>query len=178
MKLALHTFSFILMLVVATTAKATIEVGSPAPVLTAINQDGKPVDFGKLYKENKYVLVYFYPKADTPGCTAQANSLKDSYETLHNKNGMAILGVSADERDIQKDFQRKYSIPFDLIADPDKKVIEAFGVPSLLGFAKRQAFLIEAGKVVWLDRSASTKDQAADVIQFLENNKAKKSTTK
>lgn len=178
MKFALSIFSFFFtMFLIVSVEAVTIEIGSRAPTLTATNQDGKSVNLGKLYNNNKYVLVYFYPKADTPGCTDQANSLKDAYETLHGKNGMAILGVSADEQDIQKDFQKKFSIPFDLIADPDKKVMKAFGVPSLMGFAKRQAFLIEAGKVVWLDRSASTKNQADDIIKYLES-KSKQQPTK
>ena len=109
MKLLVTIFSFFFVTFLLADIKAsTIEVGSNAPSIVASNQDGKAIDFAKLYKENKYVLIYFYPKADTPGCTDQANSLKDSYETLHGKNGMAILGVSADEQDIQKDFQKKY----------------------------------------------------------------------
>ncbi len=146
-----------------------LKVGAPAPIVTGINQDGKSVDFGKAYKNNKYVLVYFYPKADTPGCTAQANSLKDSYEVLHDKKGMAIFGVSADEVAIQKDFQKKYKLPFDLIADEKKIVINAFGVPTTMGFAKRQAFLIKEGKVAWLDKDASTKEQADDILNYLKN---------
>ena len=145
-----------------------LQVGAPAPVVKGINQDGKTVDFEKAYKENKYVLVYFYPKADTAGCTAQANSLKDAYEVLHNKKGMTIFGVSADEVAIQKDFQKKYKLPFDLIADEKKTVINAFGVPTTLGFAKRQAFLIKAGKVAWLDKAASTKEQANDIMKYLK----------
>ena len=151
-----------------------LKVGTPAPVVQAVNQDGKTVDFAKEYKNNKYVLVYFYPKADTPGCTAQANSLKDSYDVLHVKNGIQILGVSADEVAIQKDFKMKYKLPFDLIADEKKTVIKAFGVSTTLGFASRQAYLIKDGKIAWLDKSASTKEQAQDVIKFL-NNEARES---
>jgi len=146
-----------------------LKVGTPAPIVQGINQDGKTVDFAKEYKNNKYVLVYFYPKADTPGCTAQANSLKDSYDELHVKNGIQILGVSADEVAIQKDFQKKYKLPFDLIADDKKTVIKAFGVSTTLGFASRQAYLIKDGKIAWFDKSASTKEQAQDVIKFLNN---------
>lgn len=148
-----------------------LKVGASAPVVQGVNQDGKIVDFAKEYKKNKYVLVYFYPKADTPGCTAQANSLKDSYGDLHEKKGMAIFGVSADEVAIQKDFQKKYKLPFDLIADEKKAVIDAFGVSTTMGFASRQAYLIKDGKIVWLDKSASTKEQAQDVLKFLESEK-------
>lgn len=146
-----------------------LKIGAPAPIVKGINQDGKTVDFAKEYKDNKYVLVYFYPKADTPGCTAQANSLKGSYGDLHDKKGMAIFGVSADEVAIQKDFQKKYKLPFDLIADDKKQVIKAFGVSTTMGFASRQAYLIKDGKIAWLDKSASTKEQAQDVLKYLNS---------
>lgn len=150
-----------------------LQVGSKAPIVSGVNQDGVEVNLGDAYKKHKYVLVYFYPKADTPGCIDQANSLKDSYDELHSKKDMVVYGVSADEVAIQKDFQRKYKLPFDLIADENKKVIGAFGVPTTLGFAKRQAYLIKEGKIAWFDKSASTKEQATDIIKYLNNEKAK-----
>lgn len=162
-----------LLLMIAPSARA-VEVGSKAPVFQAKNQDGKLIDFGKVYKDSKLVFIYFYPKADTPGCTDQANSLKNSYEVLHGKSGVAVFGVSSDEQDILKDFRKKYSLPFDLIADTDKSVIKAFDVPSLAGFAKRQAFLIQEGRIVWLDRSASTKNQAEDILNFLNSTNERK----
>lgn len=150
---------------------ADLQIGADAPKITATNQDGKVVNFDEVYKKNKFVLVYFYPKADTPGCTAQANSLKDAYEELNGRRGVAVLGVSSDAPDIQKDFQKKYSLPFDLIADEKKEVMRAFGVSSFIRYASRQAFLIKEGKVAWLDRSASTKELAQDVLKFLESEK-------
>jgi thioredoxin-dependent peroxiredoxin len=147
-----------------------LSVGSTAPTPTGINQDGVEVNFAQVFKDNKYVLIYFYPKADTPGCTAQACSIRDSFEALQ-KLGVVVYGVSSDSTKAQKEFQKKYKLPFNLIADEKKNVIKAFGVPSLLGFAKRQAFLVKDGKIVWLDREASTKEQAQDILKYLEQDK-------
>ena len=119
-----------------------------------------------VYAAQEYTLVYFYPKADTPGCTAQGCSLRDSYEGLQEK-GVAVIGVSIDSVEDQKAFKEKYHLPFTLIADLDKTVVKAFGVPALMGFAKRQAFLIKGGKIVWADYSAATSEQAADVLKVI-----------
>ena len=80
---------------------------------------------------------------------------------------MAVIGVSIDSVEDQKAFKEKYRLPFPLIADLDKKVVKAFGVPALMGFAKRQAFLIKGGQIIWADYSASTSDQAADVLKVI-----------
>jgi len=143
-----------------------IDIGAPAPAITAIDQDGTPVSFPDIYKKGT-TLVYFYPKADTPGCTKEACSLRDSFPTLRAR-GLQILGVSEDQQDAQKNFQAKYNLPFTLIADHDGAVAKAFGVPTTLGFAKRQSFLIQDGKIVWSDLKASTSQQAADVTAALD----------
>ena len=142
-----------------------LEIGATAPDVTALNQDGNPVSLGSLYKEGM-VLVYFYPKADTPGCTKQACSLRDDFEALSDK-GVTVVGVSTDTPEAQKKFQEKYHLPFTLMADTDQKIVGAFGVPTRMGTAARQAFLIQNGKVVWRDLSASTAEQAADVLAAL-----------
>ncbi len=137
-------------------------VGSPAPTPTGTAQDGSSVSFAEVYRSG-LVLVYFYPKADTPGCTAQACSLRDAYADLQGE-GLTVLGVSIDTPAAQTKFRTKHLIPFTLIADEDGAVAKAFGVPTLLGLAaKRQAFLIRDGNVVWSDLSAATKGQADDV---------------
>jgi thioredoxin-dependent peroxiredoxin len=143
-----------------------LEVGAPAPSVSGIDQDGQPVALGELYKKG-LVLVYFYPKSGTSGCTKQACSLRDSYETL-TERGVTVVGVSAEGVAAQKAFVEEYELPFTILADADKKVIEAFGVPSTMGFASRQAFLIKDGVVVWRDLKASTEKQAADVIAALD----------
>jgi len=148
------------------TPSRAIDVGATAPAVTGIDQDGNSVSFGDVYKKG-VTLVYFYPKADTPGCTKEACSLRDGIADLRGR-GLQILGVSEDEAAAQKKFQAKYNLPFTLIADHDGAVAKAFGVPTTMGFAKRQSFLIQDGKVVWRDLTASTSQQAADVGKALD----------
>ena len=148
------------------TPSRALDVGAPAPAITALDQDGNNVSFADIYKKG-VTLVYFYPKADTPGCTKEACSLRDSIAGL-SARGLQILGVSEDKPDAQKKFQVKYSLPFTLIADSDGSVARAFGVPTAGGFAKRQSFLVQDGKIVWRDLNASTANQAADVNKALD----------
>ena len=148
---------------------APLEIGAPIPDVSGVDQAGKPVALKEVAAKG-FVLVYFYPKADTPGCTAQACSLRDAYQELQEK-GVRILGVSADGVEAQHKFQEKYHLPFELIADKEGKVIDAFGVPRIpvIGFASRQAYLFKDGVLVWRDLSASTKQQAADVLKVLDD---------
>jgi thioredoxin-dependent peroxiredoxin len=103
----------------------TLQKGDKAPNFKALDQDG---NLHKLedYAEKKLV-VFFYPKASTPGCTAEACDLRDNFEQF-TKNNYALLGVSADSQKAQAKFKDKYQLPFPLIADEDKAVINAFGV--------------------------------------------------
>ena len=144
-----------------------LAVGSAAQVLTATNQDGEPVDFAKVYATGT-TLVYFYPKAGTAGCTAQACSLRDSFADL-SEEGLHILGVSADKPESQKKFQQQNNLPFPLIADTDGKVAAAFGVPTTMGLAKRQSFLISNGNIVWTSLQAKTAEHAQEVKIALQS---------
>jgi peroxiredoxin Q/BCP len=150
----------------ATSAAAEpLAEGTAIPEISQKNQDDQIVKLAEAGASG-WLLVYFYPKADTPGCTKQACSLRDSYAQLGEK-GVRIYGVSIDSAKAQKAFKEKYKLPFDLLADEDAKVVTAFGVPKKLGFASRQAFLFKDGKLVWRDLSASTDKQAADVLAWL-----------
>ncbi len=146
-----------------------IAVGANAPILKSMDENGNSVHLGDLYGKG-LVLVYFYPKADTPGCTKQACSLRDAYTTLSDL-GVTVVGVSMDTAQDQLAFKEKYNLPFTLLADKSGEVVKAFGVPVRMrgenGFASRQAFLIEDGKVVWRDLKASTEEQAKDVLAVL-----------
>ena len=142
-----------------------LPVGAKAPSPAAVDQDGTPLSLADLYAHGP-VLVYFYPKADTPGCTAQACSLRDSFTEL-SREGLQVVGVSLDKSASQRAFKDKYKLPFPLIADTEGVVAKAFEVPTLGGFAKRQAFLIKDGVVAWADLSASTSKQAEDVRKAL-----------
>ncbi len=152
-------------LIAACATAEPLAVGAALPDISPKNQDGDPVKLAE-FGASCHLLVYFYPKADTPGCTKQACSLRDSYAQLADK-GVKVLGVSMDGAKAQKAFRDKYKLPFDLLADEDGTVVKAFGVPSKLKFASRQAFLFKDGKLVWRDLSASTAQQAADVLDYL-----------
>lgn len=148
-------------------AAEPLKVGDRAPAVSAPTDEGAVLDLAAVYPQGM-TLVYFYPKADTPGCTAQGCSLRDEYAALTDK-GVRVIGVSTDTVEAQSRFRAKYHLPFTLLADHDKKVVEAFGVPTTMGFASRQAYLIDkSGKVVWADYKAKTKEQAADVLRVLK----------
>ena len=147
-----------------------LDVGAEAPRITAVDQNGAPLDFAEAYAKGP-TLVFFYPKADTPGCTAQACSLRDAFESLQAEN-LQILGVSRDSAEAQKKFQESHNLPFPLVADKDGKVAEAFGVPAMGGvlpFSKRQSFLIQDGKIVWKAESAGTAKHAKEVQSALDS---------
>ena len=148
-----------------------MKIGTTIPLLTAKDQDGKEVDLATYGKEG-YLLVFFYPKANTPGCTAQACSLRDGNAELTQRN-VKVLGVSADQVSAQKSFVTNQKLPYPLLADADNKIIQAFGVGGLFGFAKRSAFLFRDGKLVWQDPKGSTHDQAKVVLEYLDSLKSK-----
>ena len=145
---------------------SALEVGSPAPVPSALDENAATIDFADVYQKG-VTLVYFYPKADTPGCTSQACSLRDSFAGLKVR-GVQVLGVSSDKPEAQRKFRAKHKLPFSLIADSDGKVASAFGVPSLLGFTKRQSFLVKDGKIVWRNLSVSPATHLANVNTALD----------
>jgi thioredoxin-dependent peroxiredoxin len=143
-----------------------LNLGDPIPAVTAVDQDGTMVNLADAGKSG-YTLVYFYPKAMTPGCTAQACSLRDAYSDLRSK-GVRIFGVSLDTVDAQKKFHEKEHLPFVLLSDRNRKLTSAFGVPLILNsLATRQTYLFKDGKLVWLDTHASTDKQARDVLEVL-----------
>ena len=150
---------------------SSMNLGSQIPALSARDQEGKILDLPAYGKEG-YLLVFFYPKANTPGCTAQACSLRDRYADL-SKRGVKIVGVSADEVASQKKFVDNQKLPYPLLADTENKMIQAFGVGGLFGFAKRSAFLFRDGKLIWQDPKGSTQDQAKVVLEYLDSIKVK-----
>ena len=151
---------------IAMTNAEPIAIGADIPDVASVDENDKAVDLGEM-KEG-LVFVYFYPKADTPGCTKQACSLRDAYEKVTDA-GIKVFGVSSDTPEAQKAFKDKFSLPFTLIADSEGKVIDAFGVPKKgNGMASRQAYLFKDGKLVWKDESASTEEQAADVLKAID----------
>jgi thioredoxin-dependent peroxiredoxin len=143
-----------------------LNIGDTLPAVTAQDQDGNVVQLTAA-GQSGYTLVFFYPKAMTPGCTAQACSLRDAYSELQNR-GVKIFGVSLDTVESQKKFQEKEHLPFVLLSDRQKKITSAFGVPVILNsLATRQAYLFKEGTLVWMDTHASTGSQASDVLEVL-----------
>ena len=102
-----------------------LSVGDIAPDITGNIQDGTSFDWKQL--KGKGLILFFYPKDNTPGCTAEACSLRDSFEALRDK-GYELLGVSADSEKKHQNFISKFSLPFDLLADTEKEILNAFGV--------------------------------------------------
>jgi peroxiredoxin Q/BCP len=150
----------------ATAPAATpLAVGASAPKVSAKDQDGKTVNFADVYAKGT-TLVYFYPKANTPGCTKQGCSLRDQWSELQAK-GVQVLGVSGDKPEAQKAFRDQFSFPFPLIADDDGKVAAAFGVPAMKpGIFKRTSFLVKDGKIAWtMTDKTTTETHAADVLK-------------
>ena len=140
--------------------------GDPAPDFTLKNQDGKAVKLSDF--KGKPVLVYFYPKDDTPGCTKEACALRDSYSQF-TKQGAVILGVSAQDEKSHQQFRKKHKLPFDLLVDKDGAVGKKFGVNLIegAGVHERKSVLIgRDGKVL---RVYDTVDPAAHAGQVLKD---------
>jgi peroxiredoxin Q/BCP len=140
-----------------------------APDVEGVDQDGKTVKLAEVYKANPFVVVYFYPKADTPGCTKQGCSLRDAHDDL-TKMGVKVIGVSADDVAAEKAFSDKFHFPFTLLADKEGKVIDAFKVQKIKGtMASRQCFIVKNGMVVWHDPKGATDTQADEVKAALKD---------
>jgi peroxiredoxin Q/BCP len=146
-------------------ASAPLAVGAPAPKVTAKDQEGKPINFADVYAKG-VTLVYFYPKANTPGCTKQGCSLRDQWSELQAK-GVQVIGVSGDKPEAQKAVREKFHFPDPLVADDDGKVAAAFGVPAMRpGIFKRTSFLVKDGKIAWnMTDKTTTETHAADVLK-------------
>ena len=102
-----------------------LKEGDKAPAFTAKDQDGNTVSLSDFKGQN--VILYFYPQDDTPTCTKEACNFRDNYQSLLSK-GFAVIGVSFDNEKSHKKFIKKYSLPFPLISDADKKIIEGYGI--------------------------------------------------
>ena len=152
-----------------------IEEGNSAPDFSGIDQDGKSISLAD-FKGQKVVL-YFYPKDDTPGCTAQACNLRDNHSELLSK-GINIIGVSADTSAKHQKFITKYDLPFPLIADTEKSLIQAFGVWGEKKFMgkvydgiHRTSFVInEEGIVIKRINKVKTKDHTNQILEALSLN--------
>lgn len=147
----------------------TLKVGDKAPNFNILNQDEKPVALSDF--AGKKLVLFFYPKASTPGCTAEACNLRDNVDHLKAK-GYEILGASADAPKAQKKFQEKYELPYDLLADVDHELLKAYQVWGPKKFMGREydgihrvTFLIdENGVITDVIDKVKTKDHAAQIL--------------
>ncbi len=148
----------------------TLKVGDKVPDFSVSDQDGNTVNLSD-YKGKK-LIVFFYPKANTPGCTAEACNLRDHYSELQTA-GYSLLGVSADNQKKQSKFKNKFEFPFPLLADEDHAVINAFGVwgPKKFmgreydGIHRKTFMMDEEGVVTRVIDKVKTKDHAAQLLE-------------
>ena len=146
-----------------------LKVGDKAPSINALDQFGNKISLED-FKGSK-IVIYFYPKDDTPGCTAEACSLRDNYKVLMDK-GFRIIGVSADNSKSHMKFTEKYQLPFPLIPDTDKKIIQDYGVWGRKKFMGREfdgiirtTFVIgEDGNILKVFEKVDTKDHANQIL--------------
>ncbi len=145
-----------------------LKVGDTAPDFSAKDQDGRDVKLSDF--AGKRVVLYFYPKDDTPGCTKEACSFRDADAVFIGK-GIKVLGVSTDDEKSHQKFISKFQLPFDLLADTDKKIVEAYGVwgeKSMYGKTymgtNRKTFLIDDGKIVCIFDKVNVAEHADEVL--------------
>lgn len=120
-------------------------IGSEAIDFESVDQNGKRVRLVEF--RGKTVALYFYPKDNTPGCTVEACSFRDDMGILA-KAGIVVLGVSTDSAESHKRFEKKHDLNFTLVADPDKKIVESYGVKGSFGTARRVTFLIDRNGII------------------------------
>lgn len=147
-----------------------LKTGEKLPEFSGVNQEGKEIHSSDF--KGKKLVVYFYPKASTPGCTAEACNLRDNYQLLL-KQGFQILGISADSIKRQKAFSDKYNLPFDLIADEQREIIEKFGVwqlkkfmgKELMGIVRTTFIFDEKGICIEVIEQVKTKEHASQILK-------------
>lgn len=139
----------------------TLSVGTAAPAFTTTDDRGNNVSLADF--KGKTVVLYFYPKDDTPGCTKQAQSFRDSFTEYQNKD-MVVLGVSRDDQVSHQKFKEKYDLPFTLLVDSDGAITQAYDVDGG-GYAKRVTYIIDGnGTITKVDSNVNTSTHAKDVL--------------
>jgi peroxiredoxin Q/BCP len=150
-----------------------LQEGQKAPEFSAKDQDGKSINLADF--AGKTVVLYFYPKDDTPGCTAEACDFRDNYQGLSEKD-IVVLGVSVDDEKSHKKFIAKHSLPFTLLADTDKEIVSSYGVwgeKSMYGKTymgtNRKTFIIDKeGNIAHIISKVDTKNSTAQVLELLK----------
>ncbi|MCL4451289.1 MAG: peroxiredoxin [Candidatus Thermoplasmatota archaeon] len=142
-----------------------LKAGTSAPDFEALDHDGNKVKLSSF--KGKPVVLYFYPKDDTPGCTAEACNFRDNTE-LFEKKGIKVIGVSTDTVSSHKKFYNKYGLTFTLVSDSDKKISESYG--TLNGSTdKRVTYIIDrSGKIAYVYEKVSPKEQGTEILSKLQ----------
>lgn len=151
-----------------------LKEGQKAPAITAKDQNGRTVSLDQF--TGKTVVLYFYPKDDTPGCTAEACDFRDNYQGL-TAQGIVVLGVSVDDEKSHQKFVTKHSLPFTLLADTDKKIVEDYGVwgeknmygKKYMGTNRTTFIIDEKGNIAHIIKKVDTKNSTAQVLELLKN---------
>ena len=139
----------------------TLSAGTTAPTFTTVDDEGNSVSLSDF--QGKTVVLYFYPKDDTPGCTKQAQSFRDNIAEYQNKD-MVVLGVSRDDQASHQKFKEKYGLPFKLLVDSDGAITQAYDVDGG-GYAKRVTYIIDgSGTITTVDSNVNTSTHATDVL--------------
>ena len=152
-----------------------MEVNDKAPEFSTTDENGKEVALKDFL--GKTVVLYFYPKANTPGCTRQACGFRDSYKKIE-KTGIVLLGISADTAAAQKKFQDKYTLPFTLLADADKKIANLYGVvkeknmygKKVMGIVRTTFVIGPDGKIQHIFNNVKPDGHADEVLEWLKAN--------
>jgi peroxiredoxin Q/BCP len=150
-----------------------LQTGDEAPEISAKDQNGNDVKLSDF--KGKKVILYFYPKDDTPGCTAQACNLRDNYESLLSQ-GFVVLGVSVDNEKSHQKFIKKYDLPFPLLADTDHTIVEAYGVwveksmygKTYMGTARTTFVIDEKGIISEIIQKVDTKNHTDQILSKTE----------
>jgi peroxiredoxin Q/BCP len=150
-----------------------LNINDKAPEFTVQDENGKEISLKSL--RGKVVVLYFYPRADTPGCTVQACAFRDTYKQMQ-KTGAVLLGVSPDTPKAQKKFQAKFQLPFSLLADADKKVADSYGVlqeknmygKKVMGIARTTFIIGPAGKIQHIFPKVKPEGHALEVLAYLK----------
>lgn len=152
----------------------TIEIGQAAPDFQLTDQNGQTHSLAK-YRD-QWVVLYFYPKDDTPGCTKEACAFRDDYKTLSAQNTQ-VLGVSVDSRESHAEFAEKYNLPFPLLADKNGLVAKQYQALTSLGFiklAKRHTFIIDpSGVIQMVYRKVDAKSHSQQILNDLKKLQSK-----
>ena len=146
-------------------ADVALKEGDPAPAFKAIGDDGKEYSLDGL--KGHFVVLYFYPKDDTKGCTIEAKGFRDDYAKYQEK-GAVVLGVSLDSAESHKAFRAKYGLNFPLLIGGDT-LAKIYGVPTTLGFAHRQTFVIgKDGRLLKIFRDVDPSGHSAEILALLQ----------